>query len=276
MKAMTLAVAAAALLTAACGTKNGNEAQAPAASAQQITGAGSTFVYPVLSAWAADYQKQAGTRINYQSIGSGGGIAQVKAGTVDFGATDQPLASDELAKAEPGAIPDRDRRHRRRREPPRPGARPAQAHRPAPRRHLCRQGQELERPGDRQAQSRREAAERRHRRRPSLGRLGHDASTSPIISARSARRGRAAPAKARPSPGRPASAARAMKALPATSSRFPNSIGYVEYAYVVQNGMNYAALQNAAGNVRQAERRRPFPTRPRPRTGRMRRTSTWS
>jgi phosphate transport system substrate-binding protein len=99
VKAMTLAVAAAALLTAACGTKNGNEAQAPAASAQQITGAGSTFVYPVLSAWAADYQKQAGTRINYQSIGSGAGISQVKAGTVDFGATDQPLASDELAQA---------------------------------------------------------------------------------------------------------------------------------------------------------------------------------
>ena len=65
--------------------------QAPA-SAQQITGAGSTFVYPVLSAWAADYQKQSGTSINYQSIGSGGGISQVKAGTVDFGATDQPLA----------------------------------------------------------------------------------------------------------------------------------------------------------------------------------------
>jgi phosphate transport system substrate-binding protein len=64
----------------------------------QITGAGSTFVYPVLSAWASDYQKQAGTAINYQSIGSGGGISQVEAGTVDFGATDQPLKSDELTK----------------------------------------------------------------------------------------------------------------------------------------------------------------------------------
>ena len=71
----------------------------PASGAQQITGAGSTFVYPVLSAWAADYQKQSGTSVNYQSIGSGGGVAQIKAGTVDFGATDQPLDPQELASA---------------------------------------------------------------------------------------------------------------------------------------------------------------------------------
>jgi phosphate transport system substrate-binding protein len=64
-----------------------------------ITGAGSTFVFPVLSRWAADFKKSAGDEINYQSIGSGGGIAQIKAGTVDFGATDKPLASEELATA---------------------------------------------------------------------------------------------------------------------------------------------------------------------------------
>lgn len=62
-----------------------------------ITGAGSTFVYPVLSRWAADFKKLGGDEINYQSIGSGGGIAQIKAGTVDFGATDKPLSPDELA-----------------------------------------------------------------------------------------------------------------------------------------------------------------------------------
>jgi len=61
-----------------------------------ITGAGSTFVYPVLSRWAADFKKAGGDEINYQSIGSGGGIAQIKAGTVDFGATDKPLSADEL------------------------------------------------------------------------------------------------------------------------------------------------------------------------------------
>ena len=64
-----------------------------------ITGAGSTFVYPILSKWASDYKKNGGDEINYQSIGSGGGIAQIKAGTVDFGATDKPLSSDELAAA---------------------------------------------------------------------------------------------------------------------------------------------------------------------------------
>ena len=97
MKTMMLAIAAAALL-AGCGTKSGdNSAQVAGSGAQQVTGAGSTFVYPVMSAWAADYQKQSGTSVNYQSIGSGGGIAQIKAGTVDFGATDQPLDPKELA-----------------------------------------------------------------------------------------------------------------------------------------------------------------------------------
>lgn len=93
MNKMLLALPVLALLSA-CGQNTGNQA----ASTTQITGAGSTFVYPVLSAWAADYKNQGGAAINYQSIGSGGGISQVKAGTVDFGATDQPLASDDLAK----------------------------------------------------------------------------------------------------------------------------------------------------------------------------------
>ena len=64
-----------------------------------VTGAGSTFVYPVISKWSADYKATGGQEINYQSIGSGGGIAQIKAGTVDFGATDKPLSSQELAQA---------------------------------------------------------------------------------------------------------------------------------------------------------------------------------
>ena len=66
---------------------------------QQITGAGSTFVYPVLSKWSAEYARKAKVQVNYQSIGSGGGIAQIKAGTVDFGASDKPLTPDELSAA---------------------------------------------------------------------------------------------------------------------------------------------------------------------------------
>lgn len=63
----------------------------------QITGAGSTFVYPVLSKWSADYSKTTQVQVNYQSIGSGGGIAQIKAGTVDFGASDAPLSPADLS-----------------------------------------------------------------------------------------------------------------------------------------------------------------------------------
>jgi phosphate transport system substrate-binding protein len=89
-----------AALIAACGSnQTSNQAAGAPAGAAQITGAGSTFVYPVLSAWASDYAKQVGTNVNYQSIGSGGGIAQIKAGTVDFGASDKPLPTEELAEA---------------------------------------------------------------------------------------------------------------------------------------------------------------------------------
>jgi phosphate transport system substrate-binding protein len=70
-----------------------------------ITGAGATFIYPLVSKWSADYHQATGNKINYQSIGSGGGIAQIKAGTVDFGSSDKPLAPDELAKAGLGQFP---------------------------------------------------------------------------------------------------------------------------------------------------------------------------
>jgi phosphate transport system substrate-binding protein len=97
---LILALPALSLLSA-CGGGN----QSGNSGGAQITGAGSTFVYPVLSAWASDYRAQTGNSINYQSIGSGGGISQVKAGTVDFGATDQPLASDDLAKSNLAQFP---------------------------------------------------------------------------------------------------------------------------------------------------------------------------
>lgn len=58
--------------------------------ALEITGAGSTFVYPIMSKWAFEYNKETGHKVNYQSIGSGGGIRQAINRTVDFGATDAP------------------------------------------------------------------------------------------------------------------------------------------------------------------------------------------
>ncbi len=67
-------------------------------SANDVTGAGASFVYPVMSKWSSDYADATGKKVNYQSIGSGGGIAQIKAGTVDFGSSDAPLKPEELKK----------------------------------------------------------------------------------------------------------------------------------------------------------------------------------
>lgn len=64
-----------------------------------VVGAGSTFVYPAISRWAELFKAQTGNIINYQSVGSGAGIRQIKEKTVDFGATDKPLKTDELDKA---------------------------------------------------------------------------------------------------------------------------------------------------------------------------------
>ncbi|MGZ5073555.1 MAG: phosphate ABC transporter substrate-binding protein PstS [Usitatibacter sp.] len=66
--------------------------------AAEITGAGATFPYPVYAKWADAYKKSTGTGLNYQSIGSGGGIKQITAKTVDFGASDMPLKPEELDK----------------------------------------------------------------------------------------------------------------------------------------------------------------------------------
>ncbi|MFY2764247.1 phosphate ABC transporter substrate-binding protein PstS [Arenimonas sp. MALMAid1274] len=67
------------------------------AQAAEITGAGASFVFPAMSKWSADYNAATQHRVNYQSIGSGGGIAQIKAATVDFGSSDAPLKADDLA-----------------------------------------------------------------------------------------------------------------------------------------------------------------------------------
>ena len=66
--------------------------------AQEITGAGASFPAPIYSKWAADYNKATGVKVNYQSVGSGAGIKQIDSKTVDFGATDMPLTDDELTK----------------------------------------------------------------------------------------------------------------------------------------------------------------------------------
>ncbi|HEX7649629.1 MAG TPA: substrate-binding domain-containing protein, partial [Noviherbaspirillum sp.] len=66
------------------------------AQATDITGAGSSFVYPVMSKWSAAYAEKTGNHLNYQSVGSGAGIAQIKEGTIDFGASDAPMKAEDL------------------------------------------------------------------------------------------------------------------------------------------------------------------------------------
>ena len=106
-------LAIATLFTAACsggGTERGPTSSASAAgtantsSSAQLTGAGATFPYPIYSKWFNEYASQTGVKINYQSIGSGGGIRQLSEQTVDFGASDAPMTDAELAKAKGGPI----------------------------------------------------------------------------------------------------------------------------------------------------------------------------
>ena len=66
------------------------------AAAIDISGAGATFPYPIYAKWADAYKKETGVGLNYQSIGSGGGIKQIQAKTVTFGASDAPLKGEEL------------------------------------------------------------------------------------------------------------------------------------------------------------------------------------
>ncbi|MET0583024.1 MAG: phosphate ABC transporter substrate-binding protein PstS [Pseudoxanthomonas sp.] len=94
--------------TPAAGAPGADAASSPATpspNAAEISGAGASFIYPLVSKWSADYNKATGAKINYQSIGSGGGIAQIKAGTVDFGSTDKPLSPEELAQSGLGQFP---------------------------------------------------------------------------------------------------------------------------------------------------------------------------
>jgi phosphate transport system substrate-binding protein len=104
MRIWTAAGLATAGLLAACGgptpTPGTAQTAAPAAAPEQVegilTGAGATFPYPLYSNWFATYAKQTGVRINYQSIGSGGGIRQFSRGTVDFGASDAAMKDDQI------------------------------------------------------------------------------------------------------------------------------------------------------------------------------------
>jgi len=233
-------------LVAAC-NNNANQNASSAASSGQVTGAGSTFVYPVLSAWAADYKNQGGALINYQSIGSGGGIAQVKAGTVDFGATDQPLASDDLAKSNlaqfpivvGGIVPVVNIA----------GIAPGKLKLTGPLLADIYQGKIKNwndpaivkiNPGVNLPNSAIAAVHRSDGSGTTFNFTHYLSQVSPAW-------------KSGPGEGKTVSwvggvGGKGNEGVAGYVKQLPNSLGYVEYAYVVQNKMAYALLQNSAGN----------------------------
>jgi phosphate transport system substrate-binding protein len=98
------------LLAVACVKEGANNSQTASSTSPttsgsvDLTGAGATFPYPLYSRWFSEYAQETGVKINYQSIGSGGGIRQLSEGTVDFGASDSPMSDAEMVKAKSGPI----------------------------------------------------------------------------------------------------------------------------------------------------------------------------
>ena len=89
-------------------------AAATPAKAQDLNGAGATFPAPIYNKWFNEYKHAKNVAINYQPIGSGGGIKALQEGTVDFGASDAPMSDDEMSKLKTPALPHSDRPRRRR------------------------------------------------------------------------------------------------------------------------------------------------------------------
>ena len=111
MKRFPLAILALASITiGACSsgadkkTDSGRTASGSTTSGADLTGAGATFPYPLYSRWVSEYAASTGVKINYQQIGSGGGIKQLQEETVDFGASDAPMSDQEMASAKGGPV----------------------------------------------------------------------------------------------------------------------------------------------------------------------------
>ena len=231
------------------------------------------FVYPVLSRWSADFKKAGGDEINYQSIGSGGGIAQIKAGTVDFGATDKPLSSEDLAASGLAQFPvviggvvsviNI------------PGARPGQVKMSGP----CsrRFTQAKSRCGTiRESQRSIPGCTSRPRKSPPVHRSDGSGTTFNFTHYLS----QVSPGwKSKFGEGTTISwnggiGGKGNEGVAGYVRQIPYSVGYVEYAYVVQNKMAFTLMQNSAGKF-VAPNAKTLPPPRQPRIGRMRRISIW-
>jgi len=242
------ALGLAAFALAACSQSGGNQsANGQAAASNSITGAGSTFVYPVLAAWSSDYSKSAGAKVNYQSIGSGGGISQIKAATVDFGASDKPLDPKELAAAGlaqfpvviGGVVPVVNIA----------GIAPGKLHLTGPVLADIFAGKVAKwndpaivklNAGVALPDAKIAVVHRSDSSGTSFNWTHYLAQVSPTW-------------KAGPGEGTSVSwptgvGGKGNEGVAGYVRQIPNAIGYVEYAYVVQNKMNWAAVQNSAGN----------------------------
>ena len=218
--------------------------------AAAITGAGSSWVYPLVAKWSAEYLKLTGVQVNYQSIGSGGGIAQIKAGTVAFGASDKPLTPAELAQSKLDPVSDRDRRRGLGLQCPRPqGGRTDRQRSGGRPTSIMGKVTKWNDPAIAKLNPACQASGHGYHRRASFGRLGHDLHVrrlfvqgQPGVEGEDRR-------QTRRSTGRPASAARATRASPSYVQRIKGSVGYVEYAYILENKLDYARMINSAGKT---------------------------
>jgi phosphate transport system substrate-binding protein len=105
MRFLAIALSTVTVLGTACsGRDSGTGDSATSTAGVDLNGAGATFPYPIYSKWFSDYAAATGVKINYQSIGSGGGIRQFSEGIVDFGASDGPMSDDELTRTRHGAV----------------------------------------------------------------------------------------------------------------------------------------------------------------------------
>ena len=220
-----------------------------AANAVDISGAGATFPYPIYAKWADAYKKETGNGLNYQSIGSGGGIKQIKAKTVTFGASDAPLPGKELDESGLAQFPMVMGAHRAGREPRRRQAGRPDARRPDDRQDLPGRDQEVGRSGDRQAQPQRQAAQARrsspvHRSDGSGTTYNFTYYLSDVSPDWKTKVGVNTAVQWPVGIG-----AKGNEGVANNVAQTKGSIGYVEYAYAKQNKLTHTKMVNKAGKT---------------------------
>ena len=242
-------------------------ASTTAAFAADITGAGATFPFPIYSKWADAYKKETGNGLNYQSIGSGGGIKQIQAKTVTFGATDMPLKAEQLEKdglvqwpmVMGGIVPvvNLDGVQARR----------ARARRRDARQHLSSARSPSgttprSRSSTRTLKLPSEAITVVHRSDGSGTTFNFTDYLSKVSADWKSKVGAGTAVEWPVGVG-----AKGNEGVAGNVSQTKNSIGYVEYAYAKQNKLTYTGLVNKAGKTGAADRSRPSRRPPRTPTG---------